>query len=85
MMIRRNISSFSQNTRSEVAYGTTDLDLIDFTFESGTSVGNVGAYYDKHMSMKKHVTDMSAALLIITSGKLASFTDLSPETCVPAL
>ena len=38
-----------QSKHNDQKYGTTDLDLIDFTFESGTSVRNLGAYFDKHM------------------------------------
>ena len=45
-----------QSKHHDQKYGTTDLDLIEFIFESGTSVGNLGPYFVKHMSMKKHVT-----------------------------
>ena len=50
-------------------YGMTVFDLFDFTFESGTSVRNLGAYFDKHMSMKK-TCDRGLPLLIITSSKI---------------
>ena len=42
-----------QSKHYDQKYGTTGLDMIDFTFESGTTVRNLGAYFDEHMSIKK--------------------------------
>ena len=47
-----------QSKHHDQKYGTTDLDLTDFTFESVTSVRNLFAYFDKHMAMKKYVTEV---------------------------
>ena len=46
-----------QSKHHDQNYGTTDLDLIDFTFESGTSVRNLGAYFDfyKGVAVRRHL------------------------------
>jgi hypothetical protein len=74
-----------QSSFHEKRFGTAKLDLGEFLFEPSCAVRNLGAYFDKQMTMQRHVSEVcrSAYYHIRQIGRIRRL--LTREACISAV